>query len=363
MPEHLKIGHVFGIRIMEPEQEIIEEYEPLPVGLETPTLESKAVFVAPAKRAQEVIVTAEASKGDRELTGDGFAYERDSSIHESCYHYNEVVTEMDTEERRRLFHIIKSYVKPPTALALGYDEICSSTCTLVHSSIGEITQENFHQLKEFAEKAAFGDLRTNTTVVDERVRKGLTLLPSQFTSISLKMSDEDIEKITLLAGTPKWETVPYRINYNRKGDFFMRHVDTPVGPRHFGTLLMRIHGDYMLKLETMGEVFEATGSVAFFSDMPHRVPKLKSGDALTAVFNLLKTEEPEHPPVHPDVVDVDSIRVYVEEWGTLGLILKHTYPPGMMLKGEVREASAHACLMRPRISYSKRLCRGLVSLT
>lgn len=87
-------------------------------------------------------------------------------------------------------------------------------------------------LNKIAEPAPFGDLKTNTTVIDESVRKAWECqMPRYPDLLPKRLVDKLQEHVTDAFEKSALRMVPYKLNVYCEGGFFKPHVDTPVNPK------------------------------------------------------------------------------------------------------------------------------------
>lgn len=239
-------------------------------------------------------------------------------------------------------------------------------------------------LAKYMDRAPFGDLETQTTVIDENVRTAYqtemenveflvggkfspsiidntyvinNYLPDFFKRIHLEVSD--------LFGGDGFVFSPYRLNVYGPGGFFKPHVDTPKNADMIGTLVLILPSEY-----TGGELIVSHNGdsttydfsdknsihwVTFFSDCVHEVKPITSGYRASITFNIVKHKSrhsSKNSVIHPEYshygplkrtkynnfgdIIVGTTDMYNYEilssiannqYDRIGIILSHNYTP------------------------------------
>ncbi|CAL1713831.1 unnamed protein product [Somion occarium] len=160
-------------------------------------------------------------------------------------------------------------------------------------------QESEKRLKAWFKKAdvsGYGDVRSQSTKVDAKVRNAREIPASHFT-VSDNLCD-DIERIWNEHFLPSSVRVePYKIHLYGPGGKFKSHKDTPEKDL-VGTFLVGL-GDSTSD-DLLGNLFvghEIYGSraypgsyVAFYPDVPHKVTEIKEGYRAVIAFKLFRKD-------------------------------------------------------------------------
>lgn len=206
-----------------------------------------------------------------------------------------------------------------------------------------LIKPNVSKLIENAKNSGFGDLKTNTTKFDENVRKSLEITDWKLINDSYLNNDQywnysynnskiknlkDYEKFEWLQSGPDGTTFgdkipkmlkeiiltirqsfsepsayiqPQKLIIYQKDDFFDYHVDTPTnGAETIGTLILNIPnphkgGDLELQFNNQTFTFSTENAknnqiswCAFYSDVPHIVKPVISGERITLTFQIYR---------------------------------------------------------------------------
>ena len=121
------------------------------------------------------------------------------------------------------------------------------------------------------QRANYGDLIKQQTLIDESVRKGYDLkFDGDFT-----MNDETIENLENIfkntTGVTNITIKAYKMNIYEKGDFFTEHKDTPEKDL-FATMIVHLEGDYDCMIINNIKWTKDLGNVAiFYTDVVHEI--------------------------------------------------------------------------------------------
>lgn len=152
----------------------------------------------------------------------------------------------------------------------------------------KFSQEDLRKLYDYAETATFGNVNTQTTDIDEKIRKGKHISNEHF-----KISEFYLDKLK-----DAWNescdlckcdyVVPHKINLYQNGDHFEWHKDTP-DKNLIGTIVMSISDPLKcnggkLKFGN-GTEWNSEGCVGFYTDIPHCVTKV-NGDLIRATMSF-----------------------------------------------------------------------------
>lgn len=265
----------------------------------------------------------------------------------------------DDNEFNKIKEIIDSF---PYEITPDY---CQHNITIEPNDIG-ITKDNVYrflsdlsndELLKYADKSTYGDLKTNTTVYDPKVRtayeiKSTNIIFSESLRNKLELLESKVSKELYFRRKIKFKL--NKLNIYTKGGFFKEHVDTPK-LNNIGTFVIvlpdykfeggefYINGhDVMTKslidekdssqLQNikLSEPYNLTNTIAFYSNLKHKVKKVNEGIRITLTFYIETSFCNE--PIESYVPKLDNFDNFIKEFDNLlkihneiGLTLSHDY--------------------------------------
>ena len=217
---------------------------------------------------------------------------------------------------------------------------------------GEYLPTDPVELVKLCDRSKYGDLKTQTTVLDETVRKafeipGDKLVLTERCEKILKtiVLDDYLGDLYQFDGSIDFLWLKLnKLNVYTKGGHFQTHVDTPK-TNMLGTLVLELPydyegGEFIINEKSMTEAKH--GGLAFYSDMPHRIQEVKSGCRVSLTFyimidakeyrkhygkhNVNRIIKDKEYFEHEDLDEiVDALISKMKEEGELGLLLSHNY--------------------------------------
>lgn len=187
------------------------------------------------------------------------------------------------------------------------------------------------------------------TVIDPTVRSALRLNTETF-GVNFDIPSRILEtiKCALQLDDDKFlSTVRYALNVYGPDGHFSRHVDTPLGSTHVGSLVIALPsrfegGEFFVRHENnttrfcMQPSFPSTQErlalpwVAFFNDCEHRIEPVISGYRMTITYHLYVTEigftDQVASSIWKEVLNQDAISAIPRHIQYLGIGLSHSYP-------------------------------------
>ena len=151
---------------------------------------------------------------------------------------------------------------------------------------------NVDELIKLCDPSKYGDLRTQTTVLNEEVRKAYEIPGNKLNLTALEENDvlEDIADTISenMYGGRSVNLALNKLNVYTKGGHFSTHVDTPK-ENMIGTLIVELPYDYE------GGEFILKGKphnlknkwIAFYSSLPHSIQKVESGCRVSLTFYIM----------------------------------------------------------------------------
>jgi hypothetical protein len=170
----------------------------------------------------------------------------------------------------------------------------------------QLKKETVAKLWEIAPLSGYGDVRTQTTRVDEKVRYARELTMEHVNvpeSINRKLALYWAEHMQ-----PRRVRVePYKLNVYGPGGHFAPHKDTPEGDL-VGSIVLTLYNDSDSKLflgpQKECDQDEARGSwCCFYPDVVHQVPKITQGYRVTLAFKVFVDP---FAPTPNDVADIEK---------------------------------------------------------
>ena len=239
------------------------------------------------------------------------------------------------------------------------------------------------ELIKLCQPSKYGDLKTQTTVLDEKVRKAYEIPGDKLIMTNNLLSKlKEIKKEIKNMYPDVYKFIEFKINklnVYTEGCHFKTHVDTPKD-NMVGTLIIELPYDYEgggfvlgTKKKFVGRRAKMTFSpngfmkyCAFFSDTPHSIKEIKSGCRVSLTFyimlnpdsanmnnkvkdkveinNYLSTFENRKKPIdYPEEIVVlsDIIMGCVRKHGKIGLLLSHNYSNSEINNGVHKGSDAH----------------------
>ena len=145
------------------------------------------------------------------------------------------------------------------------------------------------------EKSKYGDLKTQTTVLNEAIRKAYEI-PGNNLELTGELKDivnniydyfPDIKKMYPGIYTQLYFKLN-KLNVYTEGCHFKTHVDTPKDSM-VGTLVLELPYEYTGgKFVLNGKRYNTKKKIlAFFSDTPHSIKKIESGCRVSLTFYIM----------------------------------------------------------------------------
>ena len=189
-------------------------------------------------------------------------------------------------------------------------------------------------LLKYCEESKYGDLKTQTNVINHDVRKAYEIVADNLEltdycndlleSIKLKISDE------LFFG----RNISFKLNKLNvyiKDCHFDNHVDTP-RENMVGTLVIECPYNYTggeFILNDYNQIDMLNSWVAFLPDVNHCVKKVKSGCRVTLTFYINREDGyliEKSIKFSDNIISIGNLILNkLDEFGTIGLLLSHTY--------------------------------------
>ena len=213
---------------------------------------------------------------------------------------------------------------------------------LIKLKDGSSLPENSDELIKLCEPSKYGDLKTQTTVLNEDVRKAyeikgedLILTDECLDFLGREKTNELRKRISekLYAGRGiRFEI--NKLNVYTKGCHFKTHVDTPKD-NMIGTLVIELPYEYE------GGEFILEGKeqdtkkkwMSFYSNLPHKIQEIKSGCRVSITFYIMVDADLEMKPnmtfnyykKNREIEYYGDMILEILEEDDVGLILSHTY--------------------------------------
>lgn len=194
----------------------------------------------------------------------------------------------------------------------GYDKLGIKFRSENGFKIDDITNIDLQQLKQLATPSGFGDLSSQTTVVDESVRKAVELKADFALPFATKKDSKHHENFDVLAiehfenavkerlTGHKVDLYFHKLNIYEEGGHFKPHVDTPRhGSDMLGTFVVTLPyphsgGELIINDDTRHTFRSDTSSTnqlqwcAFFGDCVHEVRPVTSGSRVSLTFDIVR---------------------------------------------------------------------------
>lgn len=241
---------------------------------------------------------------------------------------------------------------------------------------GEPLPTNVDDLIKLCEPSKYGDLKTQTTVLNEEVRKAYEI-PGDKLELSDFLKNEILED--LLCETEELFPTLYdlyefklnKLNVYTEGCHFSTHVDTPKD-RMIGTLVVELPyeyegGEFVLNGT---ELNTRDGFLAFYSDTPHSIKRVEKGCRVSLTFYIMLPETLSESVVdkegwnkkmtkylsnmenkevmklsrssHSAIVELgEEIQNLLTEEKKMGILLSHDYSNSEIIYGVEKGADAH----------------------
>jgi len=212
------------------------------------------------------------------------------------------------------------------------------------NSLTEIKYITTSFLEPYAERSPYGDLRTNTTIINEEVRKALEIKGDKLI-LSRTFKEKDINDfLESLQSDLEYELDrPIKVEINKlniykKGGFFKSHTDTPTNPDMIGTLILFLpidysggdllvrHGGNEHRYEHVYTSNDKLRAIFFYSDCVHEVLPVRLGDRVTITFNVIADKSRiQKTNINNNDKLINAIRRSLENGDNIGIILNHKY--------------------------------------
>jgi hypothetical protein len=194
--------------------------------------------------------------------------------------------------------------------------------------------KNKKSLLEYCEESKYGDLKTQTNIINHDIRKAY-----EITADKLELTDycnDLLESIKLKISEKLFfgRNISFKLNKLNvyvKDCHFDNHVDTP-RENMIGTLIIECPYDYKggeFILNCYKKIDMTNSWIAFLPDVNHCIRKVTSGCRVTLTF-YINSEDGyliEKPIIFSDnIINIGNLILNkLEQFETIGLLLSHTY--------------------------------------
>jgi hypothetical protein len=201
----------------------------------------------------------------------------------------------------------------------------------------------FNDAYAYANPAKFGDVKAQATVEDSNVRKGRDIPADRFTVPQCKIEELRSFWEDAFGGTVRVE--PYKINLYAEGDFFAPHKDTPHGTI-IGTILVsltRYRAYFRIDGRRWREEYDNV--CAFYTDVPHHVNRIESGDQrMTVAFKVHSVATDSNKTEQSTAIANVLHQFYSDNKPEpIAILLRHMYGFSQIEAGAVRGADVTLC--------------------
>ena len=194
-------------------------------------------------------------------------------------------------------------------------------------SLHRLSKSNDHLVRWFqaGDPSPYGDVRTQTTVIDKDVRDAVEFNTADFT-----VSPELLAYVQQMWAEhffpTKVRVEPYKINVYGPGGHFKPHQDTPAKDL-VGTVLLGLGdtSDSYLVMENEQCTAQVGRVAAFFPSVVHSVEKITRGHRATLALKVYRQNVEETC----DEATVAAVTAVLSKWPLpFGLLLNHEYSVG-----------------------------------
>ncbi len=179
-----------------------------------------------------------------------------------------------------------------------------------------------NDIYEYAEKAKFGDILKSKTIQDDQIRKGRDLSATEI-SVDPSLLCE-IEQIWLDFGHIV-KVEPYKLNVYKRGDFFLKHSDSPE-ENLIGTTLIDLSKDFNQSFNIHDEIWDTIlgNTCSFYSDIIHEVKPVVIDYRITISFKIFLRDKL-YLQSKKESVLLKKLKQSTQNFSEFILLLQHGY--------------------------------------
>jgi len=197
--------------------------------------------------------------------------------------------------------------------------------------------KNGEELIKLCDKSPYGDLKTQTTIFDDKVRKAYEISGDKIELTNKLIQKLENIKYQISCNLFNYKKIHFelnKLNVYSEGCHFSTHVDTPK-ENMIGTLVV-VLPDYKyeggeLEIDcNSNDKINKNGWIAFYADLPHRIMPVTKGYRVSLTFYIMKSDEDEEyntfdkQEMPKDIIESgDIIMGMVKD--KFGLLLSHKY--------------------------------------